>query len=222
MELTLSSARRFLGRWYRRFFGQRKPWPRFIKIQDQGSLWWHRGLIEHIAYIFKPKVYVELGIYQCELFNRVVPHAQRLIGVDLDRKAQSFMTKSPKVEFRCSTTADFTRWLRANPLPIDMLFIDADHARDAVLEDFWGLFPFVAPHGLILLHDTHPENEEQMQRHLCDDAYKAVDELAKASDQLELMTLPLHPGLTLCRKRKTQLSWMEDRESGHATSDTRK
>jgi hypothetical protein len=166
--------------------------------------------VEHLAFIFRPKVYVELGLYRCELFNRIVPYAEHLIGVDMDPTAGDLMVKSQKTQFVCSTTEDFAKELQSNPMAIDLLFIDADHARDAVLKDVWDFFPFVVPHGLIILHDTHPKNEDQMQRHFCDDAYKAAEELAKASDRLELMTLPLHPGLTLCRKRRTQLSWMEN------------
>lgn len=43
-----------------------------------------------------------------------------------------------------------------------MLFIDADHSKEAVLQDFRGFFPFVAPYGLILLHDSHPGKEGMM------------------------------------------------------------
>jgi predicted O-methyltransferase YrrM len=131
--------------------------------------------------------------------------------VDFDPKAGELMTKSPKAEFVCSSTQDFAKQLQAKPISIDMLFIDADHACDAVLSDFWAFFPMVSPHGLILLHDTHPKNEEYMNPKDCADAYRAVDELAKHANELEFMTLPLHPGLTICRKRRTQLSWAEIR-----------
>lgn len=48
-----------------------------------------------------------------------------------------------------------------------------------------------------------------MQRALCDTAYQAIEELSKDTTEYELMTLPVNPGLTLCRKRKKQLSWHE-------------
>lgn len=191
---------------FRRIFPKR---PRKLVIVDSGPLEWHQSFIEHLTFLFRPKVYVELGIRDCALFNRVERYAERLIGVDIDEKAGSFMVQSDKVEFVCATTQAFAERLRSAPVSIDFLFIDADHAREAVLKDFWSFFPFVRPHGLILLHDTHPKDREQMRRDLCDDAYLAIDELTRAKDAFELMTLPLPPGLTLVRKRHTQLSWME-------------
>ena len=95
------------------------------------------------------------------------------------------------------------------PIAVDMLFIDADHAKDSVLRDFFGILPFVSQHGLILLHDTHPKSVDYLDPQYCNDAYKAIEELSKRMDQFEMMTIPLHPGLTLCRKRTSQLSWLE-------------
>ncbi len=170
---------------------------------------WHESFIEHLASVLKPRVYVELGLYRCELFNRIVPHAQQLIGVDINADAGKWMAKSDKVQFVHSTTDNFAAALQAHAISIDMLFIDADHSKGAVLQDFWNFFPFVSPHGLTILHDTHPKNIDYTQPGYCADAYKAVEELSRHTDKLEMMTIPMHPGLTLCRKRTTQLSWME-------------
>ena len=119
------------------------------------------------------------------------------------------MQQSEKVRFFNGTTQQFAQELQKNPLQIDLLFIDADHAKEAILKDFHDYFPFVAPHGLILFHDTHPRDNWMMQRDLCDTAYQAIEELAKDTTEYELMTIPVNPGLTLCRKRKKQLSWHE-------------
>jgi predicted O-methyltransferase YrrM len=170
---------------------------------------WHEPFIEHIASVIRPKLYVELGLYQCETFNRVVPYAQQLIGVDREASAEKWMARSAKVQFVNSTTDEFVAILKTKPVLIDMLFIDADHSKEAVLKDFWNFFPFISPHGLIILHDTHPKDTDFMQPGYCSDAYKAIEELSRHTDKLEMMTIPIHPGLTLCRKRTTQLSWME-------------
>lgn len=169
---------------------------------------WHESFIEHLASILKPRVYVELGLYRCELFNRIISHAQRLIGVDINAEVGIWMAKSDKVQFVHSTTDEFAAGLRAHPMLIDMLFIDADHSREAVLRDFWNFFPFVSPHGIIILHDTHPKNSHYAQPGYCGDAYKAVEELSRHTDKFEMMTIPVHPGLTLLRKRTAQLSWV--------------
>jgi len=173
---------------------------------------WHQSFIEYLACVVKPRVYVELGVHRCDLFNRIIPYAQQLVGVDTDEQTRNSMAKSSKVRFVNCTTDEFAATLRAQPITIDMLFIDADHSKEAVLRDFWNFFPFVSRHGLILLHDTHPKNIEFAQpgRYCCD-AYKAVEELSRSTDKFEMMTIPVHPGLTLCRKRTTQLSWMDNK-----------
>lgn len=176
---------------------------------DSTSVIWHAAFIEHLAHIVKPRIYVELGLYRCALFNRMIQHCGRLIGVDTNPEAQEWMKRSEKVEFVNSTTDAFAVSLRALPVSIDMLFIDADHSKEAVLRDFWNFFPFVSRHGIIMLHDTHPENIDMTQPSICNDAWKAVEELSKQTDEFELMTIPMHPGLTLCRKRTAQLSWIE-------------
>ncbi|WP_143414538.1 class I SAM-dependent methyltransferase [Halobacillus massiliensis] len=173
---------------------------------------WHEDFIIHLVKVIRPKVYVELGIQRCLLFNRVIDHAEKLIGVDIDKMAGSYMSESPKAQFFHGPTTEFAKKLEADPLEIDLLFIDADHSKEAVLEDFKNYFPFVAPHGLILLHDGHPGSSRMMDPLYCGTAYQAIEELSKQTDAYEMMTIPVSPGLTLCRKRKEQLSWHEKKE----------
>ena len=171
---------------------------------------WHEDFIVHLASLVRPKVYVELGIYHCALFNRIIPFAEQLIGVDISTEAGNYMQQSSKTRFIKGTTQEFGKELEVSPLQINMLFIDADHSKEAVLQDFKDFFPFIAPHGLILLHDTHPGNEQLMQPEWCGTAYLAVEELLRETGlSYELMTIPVSPGLTICRKRQVQLSWQE-------------
>lgn len=170
---------------------------------------WHEDFIVQMASLVRPKVYVELGIYHCALFNRLIPIAEQLIGVDINADAGNFMMKSTNAQFFNGNTQEFAKELENNPLQINMLFIDADHSKQAVMQDFKDFFPFVAPHGIILLHDTHPGNEYLIQPEWCGTAYQAVEELSKEKDSYEMMTIPISPGLTLCRKRQAQLSWRE-------------
>lgn len=170
---------------------------------------WYCNVITLIAQIVRPKVYVELGIQQCKLFNVMVPYAEKLIGVDIDANAGRLMQTSPKTRFVHGTTQSFAEELRSQPITIDMLFIDADHSKEAVLQDFRDFFPFVAPHGLIFLHDSHPGEPKMISPNFCGTAYQAVDLLSRETDEYEMMTIPVSPGLTLCRKRQQQLSWQE-------------
>jgi len=170
---------------------------------------WHEDFIVHLASLVRPKVYVELGLYHCALFNRIIPFAEQLIGVDISAEAGNYMQQSSKTRFFKGTTQEFGKEVEVSPLQINMLFIDADHSKEAVIQDFKDFFPFVAPHGLILLHDTHPGNEQMMQPEWCGTAYLAVEEFLRETGSYELMTIPVSPGLTICRKRQVQLSWQE-------------
>lgn len=171
---------------------------------------WHEDFIKNLAESLKPKVYVELGLYQCELFNKIVPYAENLFGVDINPRAGRWMTKSQKTLFFHGTTDEFVEQVKSNNLKIDLLFIDADHCKESVLKDFWNYFPYVENHGIILLHDTHPKNLQYTDKGYCGNAYLAIDELKNHQDEFELMTIPIHPGLTLIRKRNKQVKWMEE------------
>lgn len=176
--------------------------------EDPGNNW-HENFIVHLGSVLKPRVYVELGLYHCELFNRMEPFVQRMIGVDLVPESGAYMIKNPKAEFKCMSTSDFAKELKSNPIAIDLLFIDADHSKEWVKQDFLGFFPFVSDQGVILVHDVYPKDKQFTELGYCGDGYQAIFELSKQKDEYEMMTIPVHPGLTLCRKRTTQLSWME-------------
>lgn len=180
-----------------------------VLTEQLPGLNWHEDFIVHLASLIRPKVYVELGLFQCALFNRIIPFAEQLIGVDITPESGNYMQSSPKTRFVNATTQEFARELEVYPLKIDMLFIDADHSKEAVLQDFQAFFPYVAPHGLILLHDTHPKDEEMMQPGLSGTACQTLEILARDTREYELMTIPVSPGLTICRKRQVQLSWQE-------------
>lgn len=177
---------------------------------SRDPLRWHVDFIVALARLMRPDVYVELGVHRAELFNQVIPYAGELIGVDVDEKSAGYVRDAPNARFVCATTEAFANDLRESPIAIDMLFIDADHCRESVVRDFRDYLPFVRPHGLILLHDTHPGDASLLDKGWCSDAYLAIDELQRGAGDYEMMTIPISPGLTLCRKRTSQLSWAEE------------
>jgi predicted O-methyltransferase YrrM len=178
---------------------------------DPGDpLLWHVDFIVALARLLRPAVYVELGVHRAELFNRIIPYAGELIGVDIDPRSGDFVKTVPNARFVLGTTEAFANDLRDSPIVIDLLFIDADHCRESVVRDFRDFLPFVRPHGLILVHDTHPGDASLLKPEWCGDAYLAVDDLQRDAHDYEMMTIPVSPGLTLCRKRTSQLSWTEE------------
>jgi predicted O-methyltransferase YrrM len=159
------------------------------------GLLWHESFIEHLASVIRPRTYVELGLYQCALFNRIIPYAEKLIGVDINPSAGNYMASTRKAEFICASTQEFAHEIQENPFPIDMVFIDADHSKVAVLTDFGNMFPSITLHGIILLHDTHPGDKSLIDPKFCGTAYAAISELSKENAEYEMVTIPVSPGL---------------------------
>jgi len=83
--------------------------------------------------------------------------------------------------------------------PLDFVFIDANHSAKAVEQDFDGIWPHVSPEGLVLCHDTNPQTLEDTNPGLCGNAWEFAHSRA---GELEAVTLPYCPGLTIIRKRR--------------------
>ncbi len=178
------------------------------RIQKENLL--YEDIIVLIAKSLKPRVYVELGVYQCDVINRIIPYVRKnAYAVDVSGDSGLFLSKNPKAKFFKGSTVDFAKKLSNEGVVVDMIFIDADHKKESVIEDFNNFFPLVSDNGIIFLHDGYPRNKQQTEDGYCSNAWEAIDELTRAAgDTYEMMTLPQHPGLTLCRKRKKQVSWL--------------
>ncbi|MBP2634705.1 MAG: methyltransferase [Firmicutes bacterium] len=181
------------------------------KVEVLGSdadLHWHEHFIAFLAAIVKPKIYVELGLNTCTLFNRIIPYAAQLIGLGLDSSSRKYMQMSAKTRFIYADTKAFAQYLSNNPIQIDMLAINAGHSKNAIEQDFEAYFPFVASDGIIILHDNrYFENVEQTDTG-CRDGCFAIDKLFHSTDEYEILTIPVAvpPGLKLCKKRMLQLA----------------
>ena len=168
----------------------------------------HRDLLELLAKRLRPTLYVELGIASCECIERVARHCDRAIGVDV--RAPDYVNG---FEFFHGSTADFAAKLLPTLNEIELAFIDADHRHAASLQDFEWLLPHTANDGLIILHDTYPENGKWLADDHCSDCYRTADIIyQKARDYgVEVATIPAPPGITIVRKRIRQVSWMGDK-----------
>jgi predicted O-methyltransferase YrrM len=159
----------------------------------------HRDLIVELARLFQPHTYVEIGVKRGYVFNSVSPHVKRAVAVDI--APMDRVVRLPHVEIHQCMSAEFSRQWRD---PIDLLFIDADHRKEAVLEDFDNFSACVREgSGLILLHDTHPVKDELMSDGYCGNAWEAAAEIHSAVyySDFEIVTLPgPWAGLSICRK----------------------
>ncbi len=184
---------------------------KFIFLRNNISEDFNQGdVIECLAKIIRPEVYVELGLYHSDVLKRILPYANELIGADISLESKKYFPKNSKARFFCLTSDALLEVLKKENKKIDFLFIDADHSRQAVLNDFHNYFPLVSDQGLIFLHDGFPKNDFYTKPGYCSDCYKAIIELGEKSNEYELMTIPKHPGLTICRKRKKHLPWLNN------------
>jgi len=152
----------------------------------------HYEVIEMLVRVYKPKVYLELGLYLGETFNRVKPLVVHAVGVD----------KKPNGlggEVHECTTDEFFAFYKGK---VDMVFIDADHCYKSVRKDFYNSLAILNEGGVIILHDTDPAEEKWAAPGYCGDAYRFLEEL-EFEDHLSVYTLPVgHEGLTIVTRVK--------------------
>src|SRR5204862_4778028 len=83
------------------------------------------------------------------------PHPPGRLGVSFERlTARHEMSRHPRGHARLirQTSSDAAaRWT----MPIDFLFVDADHSWAAIERDWHDWVPHVASGGIIALHDSH-------------------------------------------------------------------
>lgn len=157
----------------------------------------HPEWIRHIAQWIEPELYIEYGIRDGRCLEVILPYCKKAWGVDLD----DYTTTAPNYTHFKMTTREFNSILQTTRPIIDLAFIDACHQSDVVLQDFNDLYPFVAHNGFIVLHDTYPIRRAYTAPVYCSDCWKTPDLIKeKYADRIELLTIPIMPGLTLIRK----------------------
>ena len=140
-----------------------------------------------IAKIYKPKIYIELGVHEGENFNRVIKHCGR--GYAVDVKEMNWIEGKKSTGF-VGTTDDFFDTYGGGA---DMIFIDACHTYKQVCQDFFNSMRVLNEGGIILLHDIDPESDKLLNPQNCGDAYKILDELEELN-YFNMVTLPLGKG----------------------------
>ena len=98
-------------------------------------------------------------------------------------------------------TDDFAKmWDNEIRKEIDLIFIDADHCKESVWEDFQNFYKWLKPNtGILAMHDSWPANKGQTDPTRCGDCYKAIANVKKVKGA-EVITLPFQHGVTLVRK----------------------
>lgn len=165
------------------------------------------GLIAELVRLLEPETYVEIGVQRAWTFNKISTLVKRAVAVDMNPMPE-VLTHSHVEKFIMSSSEFAKVWTD----PIDFLLIDADHRKDAVLQDFYNMFPFIREGtGMIFLHDTHPVVPELLTPSFCNNAWEAAAFL-RFNDywmsKIEIMTIPgPWAGMSILRKSNKQLSW---------------
>jgi predicted O-methyltransferase YrrM len=166
---------------------------------------WHCKIIEKIAEGMKPSVYVELGIFMGQTLNRVAQHVGEGYAVDVEDRCNNIVDKQKIRSFKETTNKFADRWRLEINKPIDLIFIDADHSRDAVFCDVKNFWPYlVADTGLMLLHDMWPPTKALTTSVRCGNAYESKNDIMDfigIGKDAEIITLPVQYGLTIIRKK---------------------
>jgi len=187
-----------------------------IKVPSEYRQMEYRDLLVMLAKMFRPKVYVELGVKSCYTFNAMLPYVDEAYGVDINPVAKSNYPESQFTTWHHHqmSTKEFVKYWGQEYKSkwIDFLFIDADHRKEAVLFDFYNFASFVRPFtGLIFLHDTFPIKKELLADGYCSNAWKAANTIHKKVIDFEIVTLPgPWAGLSIIRSIPNQLhGWMD-------------
>ena len=168
----------------------------------------HTSFFEHLFQWFKPECYLELGIRDGINFHRLSKYCKKAIGVDT---IPPQIPLEENMEYHQTTTDGFFEKADES-LRFDAVFIDADHSHEQSLRDFMNVKDKVIEDGFIFFHDTYPLNQDYFHPLQCNDVYKTALYIKQnLIDEFEIVTLPIHPGVSIVKKirRNKQLIYIE-------------
>lgn len=168
------------------------------------DLTWHRALLEGLAWRMRPNCYLELGLPHTPTIYGVAKWCRVAYAVDYGNLGKSEMTN---VHLFTMKTDRFFGEVAPKLEPPELVFIDADHSKGQVMKDLNNVAAICAENCVVVLHDTFPADDSYLAPELCNDSYLCPDLIV-----WEHVTLPVPPGLTLCRlKPKSLLSLQMDK-----------
>jgi hypothetical protein len=141
------------------------------------------------------KNYVEYGVRDgssIEPISKLVNHAY---GVDV----LNYTPVNSNITMNVTSTDTFSTTVLPT-LTYDYAFIDADHSSRQVLIDFEHIYKHLKVGGYVFLHDTYPCLQEMLQAHFCNDCYRSPLLIREKYPNIEMLTLPLNPGVTIIHK----------------------
>jgi predicted O-methyltransferase YrrM len=116
-------------------------------------------------------------------------------GVDIT----NYTPSNSNIIMNVMTTDTFSEIILPT-LTYDYAFIDADHSSHQVLKDFEHIYKYINKGGYIFLHDTYPCLEQMLASDYCNDCYKSPLLIRGIYPDIQMLTLPLNPGITIIHK----------------------
>lgn len=184
-----------------KMFGIRNPFSRPIES-------WHVQFIEFLAKTLKPRVYLEIGIYEGETFNKV--QALHKIAVDIRVESLEYVENSEYITKIHGDSNDTREYLLNSGEKVELAFIDADHQANSVIQDFTNIEPFMGVNGIVLFHDTYPGTLGFSSPEYCGDGFLAIPKLRLIFPNWNFVTLPVHPGLTIASRTDAVPDWYKN------------
>jgi hypothetical protein len=158
----------------------------------------HPKIISNVIALTNPdrkSSYVEYGVMCGHSLEVIAPVVNTAYAVDLT----PYIPKHKNIRFYNLKTNTFS----LNYLPrisFRYAFIDADHKSEQAFIDFEYIYKFCESNGFIFLHDTYPFSEKYLAPNLCNDCYKTPLKIRAKYPDIEMLTLPFQPGVTIVRK----------------------
>jgi predicted O-methyltransferase YrrM len=166
-------------------------------------------IIHFLGGIMFPRVYVEFGLSLGVTFiptvsafgfeNTDMHVVEYAIQSDVIRNNPQVFNK-PNVTLHEMSTDAFSNGPLTQLEAIDLAFIDADHNPEQVMKDFNNIYSKLSEHGIILLHDTWPNNKALLDPMICDRSFTLPELIKKSHPELEVFTFRIPLGLTMIQK----------------------
>lgn len=147
--------------------------------------------------------YLELGIAKARCFNKVAPLFRKSVAVDINPKADEYITGEKNYFFYKCTTDEFYN-VCFKDLQFDLIFIDANHRYECVARDLMNSVEHLSEDGIIIVHDTFPPDKESMNH--CYDSWR-LQEAFYSDSKLQFINLPFYYGLFLVKKSNVKPWW---------------
>jgi len=125
------------------------------------------------------------------------------------QSALNFIPDLNNITKICGTSKDLANILSTRSITLDLLFIDANHECDEVIQDFTNLLPYLSQKCIVLFHDTFPKNGLYSDPRYCGDAYRAIPILTERYKQWSFITIPVHPGLSIASRSPLYPDWVK-------------